>query len=221
MQDPGDLVEALAGRVVQGVPEVDDGVAGQVAHQQQRGVPAGDDEHDARVRQRTAVERRGGHVPGEVVHPVQRDAEREGVRLGGRHPDLQRPGQARTGRHRHRADVGQGEPGPPQGLVDHRRHRLEVRAGGDLGDHAAVAGVLVHRGRHRLAEQHAVAHQPRAGLVAGRLDAQHHRRSGHSVHPYCLRLLPATIVQQGSAVKISGVGGIRRSRCLVSATDTQ
>ncbi len=200
---------------------MDDGVARQVAHQQQRGVPAGDDEHDARVGQRPAVERRGGHVPSKVVHSVQRDAEREGVGLGGGHPDLQRPGQARTGRHRHRADVGEGETGPSQGLVDHRRHRLEVRAGGDLGDHAAVAGVLVHRGGHRLAEQHAVAHQPGTGLVAGRLDAQHHRRSGHSVHPYCLLQLPATIVQQGTAVKISGVGGIRRSRCLVSATDTQ
>ncbi len=113
------------------------------------------------------------------MHPVQRDAEREGVPLGGGHAHVQRAGQARAGRHRDRVDVAQGQPGPVQGLADHRCHRVDVGPGGDLRHHPAVAGVLGHRGGHRLPEQHAVPDQARARLVAGGLDPQHHPRPRH------------------------------------------
>jgi hypothetical protein len=53
-----------------------------------------------------------------------------------------------------------------------------MRAAGNLGHHAAEAGVLVHRRCHLVGEELPAAHDPRAGLVAGRLDAEHQRAVG-------------------------------------------
>ena len=59
--------------------------------------------------------------------------------------------------------------------MDGRRHRLQVRPGGDLRDHAAEPGVLVGAGGQRLTEQlgRTVGQpdQSDTGLVAGGLDA--------------------------------------------------
>ncbi len=54
-----------------------------------------------------------------------------------------------------------GERGGDRGL-----QRLEVGAGRDLGHDAAIAGVLGHRARDRVAQQGAAAHDADAGLVA-------------------------------------------------------
>ena len=59
--------------------------------------------------------------------------------------------------------------------VDGRDHRLQVRPAGHLGHDAAEARVLVDAGGDRVGEQLVPAHEPDAGLVAGRLDAEDQR----------------------------------------------
>ena len=71
--------------------------------------------------------------------------------------------------------------------------RLEVRAGGDLGHDAAVAGVLVHRAGDRVRKQRAPAHDADAGLVAAGLDAEHERFDGVHVHA------PASVADAATA----------------------
>ena len=68
---------------------------------------AGHEHRDGRLGQRPVLEHVDGDVGGEVVDAVQRHVERQGVRLGRRHADQQRTGQAGTGRHRDRVQVGQ------------------------------------------------------------------------------------------------------------------
>ena len=71
-------------------------VAGDVAHQQQRGVAAGHQQRDARLGQRAVLELVDRDVRGQVVDAVQRGAERERERLGRGDADQQRAGQARA-----------------------------------------------------------------------------------------------------------------------------
>ncbi len=182
-QDPGDLVEALARRVVQGVPEVQDRLADQVPDQEERGVAAGDDQHHARVGQRPVLQRVGGDVPGQVMDAVQRHPGRVRQRLRPGQAHLQRARQAGPGGDGDRVDLVQPQSGLVEGLPDDRVEGVQVRAGGDLGHDAAEAGVLVHARRHHVREQFAVPHDSRAGLVARRLDPQHHW-SAHCSPPF-------------------------------------
>ena len=72
-EQPGHLVEGLARGVVEGVGEVHDRRAHQVAHREQAGVAAAHDERDAAVGQRAVHEGVGRGVAGQVVHAVERD----------------------------------------------------------------------------------------------------------------------------------------------------
>ena len=173
-EQPGDLVEGLPRRVVDGRAERLD-AGGHVGDLQQRGVPAADQHRHARLGQRPVLELVDGDVRGEVVDAVQRLAEAERERLRRRDPDEQGAGETGAAGHGDRVDVVQLDPGGLAGPLDRRHHRLEVRPGGDLGDDAAEAGVLLHAGGHRVGEQGVPAHDPDTGLVAGGLDAEHQR----------------------------------------------
>ena len=124
------------------------------------------------------LERVDGDVRGEMVDPVERHVPGGRVGLGRRDPDEQRPRQARPRGDGHGVDVARADPGRRQRPVHGRDHRLQVRPGGHLGDHAAEAGVLVDRGGDLVGEQ---LHPPAlvdgddadAGLVARGLDAEH------------------------------------------------
>ncbi len=209
-EHPRHLVEALPGRVVQRVPEVRDPVPGEVADEEQGRMAPGDDQHHARVRQRAVLQRVGGDVPGQVVHPVQRDTERVGDALRTGETHLQGTRQPGTGGHGDRPDVGQPQSGLAQCLSDDRTQRLEVGTGGDLGHHPAEAGVLVHARRHRVPQQPPVPDQTGARLVAGRLDAQHHRRPHRPTLSALHKLLQtvcnkcAVDVHPNGAVQVAG-----------------
>jgi hypothetical protein len=151
-------------------------VARQVLQQQQRGVPAGDEQRDRGNGQGAVLELVDGDVRGKVVDAVQRLAERERVCLGRADPDKQRSGQARARGDRDRVHVRQRDPGAGQGPVHRGNHGLQVGPAGHLGHHAAEPGVLVHAGRDRVGEQFVPADQACPGLVAGSLDAEHQRR---------------------------------------------
>ena len=94
-QQPGHLVERLPGGVVDGGAERPH-VAGDVGHQQQRGVPAGDEQCDGRLRQRAVFERVDGDMRGQMIDAVERFAERDGQRLGRRDADQQGAGETRA-----------------------------------------------------------------------------------------------------------------------------
>src|SRR5699024_4581150 len=106
-EQAGDLVEGLPGRVVEGVAEVLDRVAHQVADGEERGVAAGDDQHDAALGQRAVLEGVGGGVPGQVVHSVQRLPQRPGDRLRSGEAHVHGGGQTGSGGDGDVRDVGQ------------------------------------------------------------------------------------------------------------------
>ena len=103
-EQPGHLVERLAGRVVDGGAERVD-PAGDVLDPEQAGVAAADQHRQARLGQRAVLELVDGDVGGEVVDAVDRLAEPERQRLGGGDADEQRPGQAGAVGDRDRVDV--------------------------------------------------------------------------------------------------------------------
>ena len=95
-EQPGDLVEGLAGRVVDGGAERVH-PDGHVLDLEQAGVAAGDEHRQARLGQRPVLELVDRDVGGEVVDAVQRLAEAEGERLGRwrRRPAARRRARAR------------------------------------------------------------------------------------------------------------------------------
>ena len=126
-EQPGDLVERLAGRVVDGGAHRLDG-AGHVVDPQQRGVAAADQHRQAALGQRPVLELVDGDVGGEVVHAVQRLVEPDRQRLRRGDADQQRtgePGPAVTAR---ASTSVERDPGGRAGALDGRHHRLEVGA---------------------------------------------------------------------------------------------
>ena len=123
-EQPGHLVERLAGRVVDGRAELDHLLAADLGHEQHRRVPARHQQRDARLVQRAVLEQVDSHVRAEVVHPVQRLVParartpwRPRPRPAARRPGPDRrsppPRRGRTGAPRpRRAPVGPSAPSP-------------------------------------------------------------------------------------------------------------
>ncbi len=171
------LVEGLAGGIVDRLAEKLD-VAHQIAHEQQRGVTAGDQQSDRRQLEGLvagAAEHVCADVADEVVDGVERPVEREGKRFRGADADHERAREPRAVRDGDRVEVGKadarlGERGPKGGL-----ERFEVGAGGDLGNDPAEARVLIHRRGDHVGQQRLAAHDSNAGLVAAGLDSENER----------------------------------------------
>ncbi len=70
----------------------------------------------------------------------------KGHRLGGGEPDQQRADQTRAAGNRHPLDGSRGGRRLFQGLVDHRRNRLQMLARGNLRHHTAVTGMDIDLG---------------------------------------------------------------------------
>ena len=157
---------------------------------------------------RIGVEDVGRDVTDEVVHGVERLVERDREALGGADADHQGTREPGAAGHGHGVDLVEAHPGFGERGVDRGLQRLEVRAGGDLGDHAAVTGVLVHAGGDRVAEQLTAADDPDAGLVAAGLDAEHEGRV-HQHHPF-------PVVAASSGVRRASHA--RRSSCMTIAS---
>ena len=113
-------------------------------------MPAGDQQGDRGRRQRAVLKLVDGDMRGQVIDPVQRLAQREGVRLGRGHPDEQRPGQPRPRGDGHGVDLARPDARGREGPVKGRDHRLQVRPAGHLGHHPAEPRVLVHARRDRV-----------------------------------------------------------------------
>ena len=72
-----------------------------------------------------------------------------------------------------RIDVAKADASRAQRRLDRRDHLLEVRPRRDLGDDSTEARVLVHRTRHRLADQLDSSDERDARLVARALDSEY------------------------------------------------
>jgi hypothetical protein len=178
-EHPRHLVERLARRVVDRLPERLDGSRDRW-HDEQRRVTARDEQRDARFRQVAVREPIHRDVRGEMVDAVQRFAHRDRIRLRRRDADQQRAGQSRTRGDGDCVDVGPLDPRIGERPVHRRLHRFEMRAAGDFRYDAAEACVLLDARRECVGEQLRAAHDADAGLVARRLDAEYERR-GHGV----------------------------------------
>ena len=110
-------------------------------------MPAGDEEGNG-VAEGRALEVGDGDVPTEVVDAVERDTPGCGVGLGGGGTNEKRSG--KTGANGRSDSIGAVDPRLLECLVHDRAHGFEVRAGGDLRNDTAKAGVLVHGARHRI-----------------------------------------------------------------------
>ena len=95
-EQAGDLVEGLAGGVVEGAPE--DLVAGVVADRRQHRVAAAGDQAEEGRLERVGLEEVGGDVALQVVDGDQRQAPRRGDRLRRADPDQEGADQARARR---------------------------------------------------------------------------------------------------------------------------
>ena len=183
-EQPGDLVEGLAGGVVDGRAHRVD-ADGDVGDAQQRGVATADQHRQAGLGQRAVLELVDSDVRSEVVDAVDRLAEPDRQRLRGGDADHQRSRETRTAGHGDGVDVVQADARRLAGPLDGRDHRLEVSAARDLGHDAAEASVLLDAARHRVGQQRVALHDPDTGLVAGRLDAEDQglAHAAHSASP--------------------------------------
>jgi hypothetical protein len=88
------------------------------------------------------------------------------------------PGPARG---RDAVDLGQREPGRLERASGEPVDHFDMRAGGDLGHHAPVSGMLGDLAEHLVREDAPAPvlrklHHGRGGFVAGRLKAEHAHR---------------------------------------------
>ena len=164
-QEPAHFVEGLPRRVVEGAAQFPD-ARRDVVDQEDARVPAGDDESDEPLRQGPLGQFVDREVPDDVVDAVQRlpQGRSEGLRRAD--ADGQGSNEAGASRNRDRVNVRQGHPRLVQGGIQRRKEGLQVCARGDFGDDAAVARVLIHRGRRAVDEQIRTAHEADTRLVA-------------------------------------------------------
>ena len=176
-EHPSDLVEGLAGGVVDRAPEQP--VVERATHLDEQGVAAADDEADGRegrwrARLATLEQPCRVEVALEVVDGHQRSVVQEGQRLGHRQADQERRRQTRAVGHRDGVDLGRaGQAGAIERLVEDGQHPAQVRPGRDLGHDAAGRSV-----ERRLAGDDGGGDRSPAlddgdrGLVTARLDRQ-------------------------------------------------
>jgi hypothetical protein len=121
---------------------------------------------------------------GERLFVDQRD------RLGRGQPDDDAADQSGPGGGRDPVDIGKRATGFDHRLGDDEIECLDMGAGGDFRHHAAEGSMLADLREHDVGQDLAAPlvrplDHRRRGLVAGRLDAEHH----HRVHPNGNRLI--------------------------------
>ena len=120
-------------------------------------------------------EERREEVGFEVVDPHHRHAPSHGQGLGLGHADQQRPDEPGTMSHGDAVDSATGviRSGLLEGVGQDRGQQLDVGPAGQLGDHAAVAGVQVDlAGDHRRDDGGAVVDDRRGRFVTGGFDTE-------------------------------------------------
>ena len=177
----GHLVERLAHRVVDGGAQ--HAVIAPAAHVHEHSVSAADQGNHRRRGEIGRTDLVGVHMALKVVHTHQRLVGSPGRALGERHAHHQRTHQARRVRDAHTVKVGPGQTlhakalrRNVQAFVAHAADGLDVLAAGDLGNHAAEAGMEVDLACHHVGKQVALAVDDCCRrLIAGTFDSQDER----------------------------------------------
>ena len=144
-EELGDLVEGLADGVVDGRAEAN--VIADAAHRDELRVPAGGEEEQVGEADAVGEARRQGMAL-EVVDGEQRLAGDERQRLGGGQPDQDAADQPRTGGRGDAVEIGEAQGRPVHGAPDQPVDHLHMRPRGDLGNDAAIGGVLGDLAEH-------------------------------------------------------------------------
>ena len=181
-QDLRDLVERLAGRVVDGAAKAGE-IVGPV-HPQELAVAARYQQHE--VWKRDPVGQPGRQrVPGKVVHAHQRQPGPGGDPLGQHHPRHDPADQPRPRRDRDPVKVGQRHARLCQRLFDAQVQTFGMGAGGDFRHHAAEIRMQrrLSRDDRRQDQGRAVAraHDGGGAVVATAFDAQKGQRHSCAV----------------------------------------
>ena len=176
-EELGDLVEGLAGGVVEGLAYVAEvpRLFGRLGGEVEVGVAAADDEGEewgGVGEGRACVHENGVDVAFEVVDGDEREVGAEGEGLGEADADEQGSGEAGAFGDGDGGEIGVGDVGTLHGLADDGDDGAEMLAGGQLGDDAAVVAVDELRGDDVGEDCMAVADDGCGGLVAGALDTE-------------------------------------------------
>ncbi len=170
-QELGGLVEGLSRCIVQRLAEHP--VSADTRDFDQHGVPARDLQRNIRKFRGIRLKRRRQQVAFEVVHADHRHAQRVTERARHAGPHQQCPDQAGSRRIGNPVNGLQREPGPGQGLLDHRQQARDVVARGEFRHHAAMRGMNGHLAENPVRDQAPVAVvDGHRGLVAGGFDAE-------------------------------------------------
>ena len=126
-QEAADLVEGLAGGVVESAAELDD-VGGDVADAQEVRVAAGDDESDEALRQGAIDQLIDRQVADDMVDAVDRPVQARGQGLGSGDADSQGADESGAGAHGDGVDLTEVDTGLLQRGVEGRQEGLQVGA---------------------------------------------------------------------------------------------
>jgi hypothetical protein len=138
-------------------------------------MPARGDQGDERRLQVGVRKVRGGDVAFQVVYGDQREPAGVGKSFRGRDTNEERPDQTRLYRYGDAANLIESDLSVRQRLLHNPIQAFEMGAGGDLGNHAAVARVLRLRVDHVREGLAAVGLDDRsAGVITRRFDGQNH-----------------------------------------------
>ena len=181
VEEAGDLVERLAGGVVDRLAEHP--VAAVTLHLDQHRVAARDEQHDERELERRVLEERRVQVRLEVVDADERHVPRQRQRLGRRHADQQGADQTRdrtvqaTASMRRSSIPASTIARAITGLSASRWARLAIS--GTTPPKSAWISIWLDTTLE--IDVVAAHHERRRGLVAARLDAEHHRVGASTV----------------------------------------
>ena len=164
------LVEGLSRSIVESRTESGD-LQRDVIHAQQRGVSSGHEQCDGGLGQVPMDKSIHRHVRREMVHAVQRLAQREREALGRTHSDQERTDETGSGRHGYRVHVSEVDPSLGGGPGQRGRERLQMGSASNLRHDPPEACLLVHTGGNGVGQQSATAHDSDPCFVAGGLDA--------------------------------------------------
>jgi hypothetical protein len=206
-EQPPDLVERLARRVVDGLAE--QRVAPMVVHQHELGVAAADDEAEQRERRFGRLRGRGiafeqpvgVDMTLDMVHADEGQIVAHRQRLGDVDADQQRADQAGPARHRHRVEILPAGTGLLERRLEGGHDPAQLLAGGHLRHDPAGGRVQGHLARDLVRLDAPPAdHDGHAGLVARRLDRQDPR----AAHP-ASRSRSAAMIELMTSSPSSGV----------------
>ena len=186
--EPGQLVESLPGRVVEGLAQHP--VVPPVAGGHHLAVPARSQQNHGRGPEVGKLQAGGEQVALHMIHPQKRQPPRPSQGFGERKTHQQRTGQARTAGGGDAVQVVGMNCRLIQGAVGEGADRLHMGAGRHLRHHSPEPAVQLHLRPQHVAAHLRPLHHRRRCFIAGSFKSQH-QRSAHGNPSRILSKRPA------------------------------